>query len=141
VRDLVLPIVKAAITYFSIAAGAGFVMGEIRVTLLVPRLGARVAELIEMPFMLVVIMLAARFSANKFALPTGVVVRLSTGLIALGLLIAAELFFAVALQDLSLGQYIASRDPVSGLVYLLMLALFAALPLVITSLRFGRAQL
>ena len=113
-------------------------MGTIRVPFLVPRLGDRVAELIEMPFMFIVIVLAARFITKRFALPATVLVRLSTGFLALGLLIAAELLLAVALQDRSLGEYMSSRDPVSGSVYLAMLALVAAMPLVITRLRFGR---
>ena len=123
---------KAGIAYFSLAFGAGFVMGAIRVPFLVPRLGERLAELIEMPFMFVVIVLAARFITQRFALPATPWVRLGTGLIALALLLAAELLLAVVLQDRSLGEYVGSRDPVSGTVYLAMLALFAAMPLVIT---------
>jgi len=65
-------------------------------------------------------------------------VRLTTGFLALGLLITAERLLAVALKDRSLGEYVSSRDPVSGSVYVAMLALFAAMPLVITRLRFGR---
>jgi len=137
-NTLRLRTIKAGMAYFSLAFGAGFVMGTIRVPFLVPRLGDRVAELIEMPFMFIVIVLAARFITKRFALPATVLVRLSTGFLALGLLIAAELLLAVALQDRSLGEYISSRDPVSGSVYLAMLALFAAMPLVITRLRFGR---
>ena len=122
--------IKAGMTYFALAFGAGFVMGMIRVPFLVPRLGERVAELIEMPFMLVAIVLAARFVIRRFALPASALVRLGTGVIALGLLLAAELLLAVALQDRSLSDYIASRDPVSGSVYLAMLLLFAAMPLI-----------
>lgn len=113
-------------------------MGTIRVPFLVPRLGERAAELIEMPFMFVVIVLAARFIAKRFALPATLLVRLSTGIFALVLLIAAELLLAVALQDRSPGEYVSSRDPVSGSVYLAMLALFATMPFLITRLRFGR---
>ncbi|MBL8429083.1 MAG: hypothetical protein JNJ95_04220 [Dechloromonas sp.] len=123
--------IKAGTSYFALAFGAGFVMGMIRVPFLVPRLGERIAELIEMPFMLVVIVLAARFVIRRFALPARSLVRLGTGLIALGLLVAAELLLAVALQDRSLGDYIASRDPLSGSVYLAMLILFALMPLIL----------
>lgn len=135
---LCLRTIKAGMAYFSLAFGAGFIMGAIRVPFLVPRLGERSAELIEMPFMLVVIVLAARFITQRFALPAITLVRLSTGLVALALLIAAELMLAVALQDRSLGDYVSSRDPVSGSVYLAMLVLFAAMPLLISRLRFGR---
>ena len=133
-----LPTIKAGIAYFSLVFGAGFVMGAIRVPFLAPRLGERVAELIEMPFMLLVIVVAARFITKRFALPATALVRLGAGLLALGLLIAAELLLAVAVQDRSLGEYVASRDPVSGSVYLAMLALFAAMPLVIMRLRSSR---
>jgi hypothetical protein len=34
----------------------------------------------------------------------------------------------VALQDRSLTQYLGSRDPVSGTVYLALLAVFALMP-------------
>jgi hypothetical protein len=135
---LSLSTLKAGIAYFSLAFGAGFIMGAIRVPFLVPRLGERIAELIEMPFMLVVIVLAARFITQRFALPATTPVRLGAGLLALALLIAAELLLAVALQDRSLGDYVSSRDPVSGSVYLAMLVLFAAMPLLISRLRFGR---
>jgi len=61
-------IIKAGFAYFSLAFGAGFVMGAIRVPFLVPRLGERLAELIEMPFMFIVIVLAARFITKRFGL-------------------------------------------------------------------------
>jgi hypothetical protein len=123
--------IKAGITYFALVFGAGFVLGMIRVPFLVPRLGERVAELVEMPFMLVAILLAAQFIIRRFSLPANVLARLWAGFVALGLLVAAEVLLAVALQDRTLGEYVASRDPGSGSVYLAMLALFAVMPLVL----------
>jgi hypothetical protein len=124
--------IKAGFFYFALVFGAGFIMGAVRVPMLVPRLGERIAELMEMPVMLVVIILSARFISRRFALPATASVRLGTGLIALGLLLAAELLFAALLQGRSLAEYIASRDPVSGSVYLAMLAVFALMPLIIS---------
>jgi len=46
------------------------------------------------------------------------------------LLVAAELLFAVALGHQSVGQYISSRDPVSGGVYLASLVFFGVAPAV-----------
>lgn len=123
--------IKAGIAYFALVFGAGFILGSIRVPFLVPRLGERVAELTEAPFMLIVIVLAARFIVRRFASPATVLVRLSIGAIALGLLLAAEILLAIAIQDRSLGDYVASRDPVSGSVYLALLVIFAVMPLVI----------
>jgi hypothetical protein len=133
-------LIKAALAYFALVFGAGFLLGAIRVPFLVPRLGERVAELIEMPFMFAVIVLSARFITKRFALPRAPSIRLGTGLLALGLLLGAEVVLAVILQGRSLGQYIASRDFVSGSVYLAMLALFALMPLIMARTRSARAS-
>jgi hypothetical protein len=116
-----------ALAYFALVFGAGFVLGIVRVTWLVPRIGERIAELAEMPLMLVVIMLAARWVVRRFALRARSA-SLATGITAVVLLLLAEFTFAVTLQARSLGDYIASRDPVSGGVYLAMLLLMALLP-------------
>ena len=126
--------IKAGITYFVLVFGVGFVLGVIRVTLLVPRLGERTAELIEMPFMFVAIVVSARLIIWRFRLPVSAMVRLGAGCLALGLLVGAEVLLAVALQERTLGEYVASRDPVSGGVYLAMLVLFAVMPLVLARL-------
>ncbi|WP_374503160.1 hypothetical protein [Zoogloea sp.] len=123
--------IKAGMAYFALVFGAGFVLGALRVPFLVPRLGERMAELIEMPFMLVVMVMAARFIVRRFGLPGTAPSRLGVGLLALALLLGAEVLLAVMLQDRTLGEYVASRDPVSGTVYLAMLALFAAMPLLL----------
>lgn len=91
--------IKAGVTYFALVFGAGFVLGALRVPFLVPRLGERLAELIEMPFMLLVIVWAARFITQKFALPARMHLRLGVGVLALGLLLGAEFLFAAVLQD------------------------------------------
>jgi len=125
---------KAGTAYFALVMGAGFVMGVIRVPLLVPRLGERMAELIEMPFMFVIIVLAARFITRRFALDTGAPIRLGAGFLALLLSVTTELLLAVVLQARPLSEYIASRDPVSGGVYLAMLLLFALMPFILARL-------
>lgn len=122
---------KAGLAYFALVFGAGFVLGSIRVPLLVPRFGERVAELVEMPIMFVLIVASARFIVRRFSLPGDTAARLGAGFLALALLLAAEVLLAVALQERTLGEYVASRDPVSGTVYLAMLALFAVMPLVL----------
>jgi uncharacterized membrane protein (DUF485 family) len=121
-------ILKACLVYFSLVFLAGFAMGLVRVPLLVPRLGVRLAEVLEMPLMLVVIVCSARYVVHRYA-PLACYSRLFIGLAALLLLAVTELLFASLLQDLSPAQYVASRDPVSGSVYLGMLALFAAMPI------------
>ena len=132
---------RAALAYFALVFGAGFILGSIRVSFLVPRLGERIAELIEMPFMLVVIVFAARFIVKRFSLPTAAPLRLSVGIVALALLLIAEILLNVALQRQTLDAYIASRDPVSGSVYLVMLMLFAVMPLILVRVQVVLARL
>ena len=134
---LPLRTIQAGIAYFTLVFGAGFILGLVRVPFRVPRLGERVAELIEMPFRFVVIWMSARFITKRFNLPANVMARLGAGFLALGLLVAAEVLLAVALQNRTLAEYVVSRDPVSGTVYLAMLALFAAMPLILARIPSG----
>ena len=119
-------VLRASAFYFALVFGAGFLLGSIRIPFLVPRLGERVAELLEAPVMLIVIFFASRHVVRRFALATDV--SIAVGLLALVLLLAAELVLAVAISGRSISGYISSRDPVSGSVYLASVLLYAALP-------------
>jgi len=118
-------ILRAGAVYFAVVFGAGFVLGTIRLIWVVPRLGERTAELIEAPVMLAITILAARWAVGRRAVPAVALQRLGMGLIGLGLLLVAELVVVVLVRGLTLSQYIASRDIVSGTVYLVLLAVFA----------------
>ena len=118
---------KAGLVYFALVFAAGFLLGLVRVPLLVPRLGVRFAELLEMPLMLLVIVCSARYVVRRYR-PLSRPSCLLVGVVALSLLAATELLFAALLQGQTPAQYVASRDPVSGAVYLAMLLLFAAMP-------------
>ena len=131
---------KPAVAYFALVLGTGFALGTIRVPLLVPRLGERYAELLEMPIMFVAIVVAARYVIRRFALPADVSVRLQVGFAALAMSVVAELLLATVLQSRSLTQFIASRDPVSGSVYLVMLLVFALMPAMHARVRGGYAR-
>ena len=126
---------KPAVLYFVLVLGTGFALGIIRVPFLVPRLGERYAELLEMPFMFVAIVLAARYVVRRFDLPASLSVRLQVGFAALAMSVLAELLLTTVLQGRSLVQFIASRDPVSGSVYLVMLLLFALMPSILARMR------
>jgi hypothetical protein len=79
------------------------------------------------------------FVVHRFDLPANLSVRLQVGFAALAMSIVAELLLAAALQGSSVAQYIASRDPVSGSVYLCVLLLFALMPSILARLNSGRA--
>lgn len=126
-------VLRAGFTYFAMVFGAGFLLGMVRVPFLVPRVGERTAELLEMPVMFVVILLAARFLVRRFQLAASLSESGAAGIIGLALLVGAELSLALLLQEQSLASYIASRDPVSGSVYLVMLGVYAVMPMLVAS--------
>jgi hypothetical protein len=97
-RQPVMQVVKAGAVYFALVFGAGFVLGTIRTLWVVPRFGTRMAELMEMPIMLAVTIVAARWTVLCLSVP--------------------------------IKEYFATRDPVSGAAYYLLLIVFAVMPLV-----------
>lgn len=129
-----------AAKYFAIVFSAGFMLGMVRVPLLVPHLGERVAELIEMPFMIAVIYFSARYLVRRDASRLGEGSWALVGVIALLLLLAAEMGTVLALQSRNISEYFASRDPVSGSVYLISLALYALMPLILVRSQTRRSR-
>lgn len=119
---------RAAAAYFGIVFATGFALGMLRVPLLVARIGERWAELAEMPLMGVAIFLAAGYVLRRHGACVDARGRVLVGAGALALMLLAELLLAVVLAGRGIGDYLASRDPVSGTVYLGMLLLFAAMP-------------
>jgi hypothetical protein len=100
----------------------------IRIPFLVPRIGERWAELAEMPIMAMVIYLAAGVILRRFPEIGSPRRSLIAGLLALALMVAAELALASVVQGMPLMEFIASRDVVSGSVYLVVLLVFAVMP-------------
>ena len=119
---------KVAFFYFFAVFGVGFVLGIFRVLLLVPRLGTRTAELIEMPLMMLATLFAARWAVLYFDAARKAPLRM--GLTALSLLVAAELGLG-RLRGLTLADYVLTRDPVSGSAYFVALALFGLMPFLV----------
>lgn len=130
-HNLVMQILKAGVLYFMLVFGAGFVLGPIRLLWVVPRYGTRMAELMEVPVMFVVTLVAARWIVRRFALPFTKFSRLGTGCVGLSLMLVAEFTLVLSLRGLSVREYLASRDPVSGTAYYVMLGVFAIMPLLV----------
>jgi hypothetical protein len=122
---------KAGVFYFALVFAAGFVLGTIRTLWIVPRVGARTAELMETPIMFAVTVLAARWVARRLLLPPTVATRLGFGFVALGLLLITEFTVVLWLRGLTIREYLAGRDPVAGTAYLIMLVVFALMPLLV----------
>ena len=124
-----IQVLKVSALYFTGVFAVGFLLGAIRTLWVVPELGARVAELIEAPIMLLVVILAARTIVRRHAELPRWGQWLAVGLVALALLLVVEFTVVLRLRDLSLSEYFATRDSVSGTVYYVLLGAFAVMPL------------
>ena len=121
----------AAAVYFALVFGTGFVLGTLRVLLVVPLVGTRAAELIEMPMMLLATVLAARRVVRRFCRGFGAGKRLGVGLFAVAGVLTADLGVGMGLRGMTFAEVFTDRDPVSGSVYYGLLALFAVMPWVV----------
>jgi hypothetical protein len=120
---------KAGVVYFALVFAAGFVLGTTRTLWAVPRLGVRTAELTEMPIMFGISVLAARWVVRHVQVSPLRSKRLAMGCIALGLMLAAEFTLGLWIRGMTIREYFAARDPVSGAVYFIALGAFAVIPI------------
>jgi hypothetical protein len=120
---------RAAMVYFGVVFAAGFVFGTIRTLLLVPRIGALPAVLVEAPLILIVSWLVCDRVLAHWSVPPQWPWRLLMGVVAFALLIAAEMALARVLSGSSPAQFLATYATAAAQVGLLAQLLFAALPL------------
>ena len=125
-----MAILKSALLYFALVFGAGFLLVAVRVLVVVPKVGVRTAELVESPMMLAVTIFAARWIVERRPEPAAA--ELAVGILALGCLVMAEIVLGIWLRGKTIRSYFSDRDPVSGTVYFLLLALFAIMPFLFT---------
>jgi hypothetical protein len=116
------------ILYFALVFLAGFLLGTIRVLFIVPVIGVRSAELLEIPIMLAVLVIAARFIVSKTDASTTPLAHLAIGVLALCVLLLFEFTLVPWLQGMTIHEAIASKDPVSGSAYAISLVLFMLMP-------------
>ncbi len=127
-----MKVLKTGVIYFTLIFGTGFVLGLIRILWVVPRLSARAAEQLETPITLGVIFFTAGWIVRHYSLPPNPIIRLGVGFLALGLLLIVEFMVVLWLQGITISEYIANRDPVSGTVYAFSLVIFAIMPLIVS---------
>jgi len=122
---------KAGALYFTLAFAAGWVLGPIRELWVIPRLGRTIGLLLEAPMMLVVVFAAARWTMRRLAVPYAVTTRLAIGLVARGMLLVAEAMGVLWVRRLSVPEYLATLSPVTAGVFLLLLLVFAGMPVLV----------
>ena len=103
----------------------------------VPRFGRLTGVLVEAVIMLIAMAVSARWVIRRFHVKATFGSTISMGLVALGILVPAELVGVVWVRGFSLTEYLASFATAPGLVSLLMFLLFAAMPTI--AARAGRS--
>lgn len=124
----ILVSMQAGIKYASMVFAVGFLLGSIRVPFLVPRIGQRNAELLEMPLMALVIIHSAHHIVHRYAMAGKPLLRMITGLVGLSMLLGVELSVNYFIFGRTLREYFVIRDSVSGPAYFALLGLFALMP-------------
>lgn len=118
----------AALLYFAVVFGVGFVLGPIRVLRLEPRFGQTIAVACESPFHLVAMAVAARWLPAAMRLPRKLKWLALMGLGALALQQAADIVVGIALRGSGPAAHLAYFATPAGLIYAGLLLLFAAMP-------------
>ena len=131
-------IIAAALFYMLIVYAAGFALGTMRVLLVEPRVGEIVATLCEAPFLLSVMVLAARRVPPMLSLPKKAGPLAAVGVGALLLQQFTDLAFAALVRGIAPAEQIAHFTTVPGLIYLALLVAFAAMPVLANAPR-GRS--
>jgi pimeloyl-ACP methyl ester carboxylesterase len=120
---------KAAIVYFLLVFAAGFVLGTFRTLILVPIVGDLLAVTIELPVMLIISWFACSWAMPRFAVPNLASDRLTMGISAFLLLMAAEVLVSTTLAGRDLAEHFALSTSLPVIVGLFGQIMFALFPL------------
>ena len=122
---------KAASAYFGCVFAVGFVLGPIRELWVIPRMGRVPALLIEGTLMLGVSVFFARIVVRHFSVPKCRATRLVVGVVAFGLLQAAEMLLAFWLRLQNPVEYLVAFWSVPGAISLVAQLAFGAIPVIV----------
>ena len=123
--------IKAGILYFLLVFAAGWVLGPLREFWLIPLVGQRAGLLTEVPFMVLAMIAAARWTIRKLGVPNAITARGIMGVVALGLLLIAEAMGVRWARRLSWEAYLARFDFITGSITVLSVLLYAAMPMLV----------
>jgi hypothetical protein len=128
-------IMKAGAIYFSCVFAVGWMLGPIREVWAVPHFGRTIATLLESPFMLAAMIIAASWITRRFHVSSAPAARVGVGVVALGFLVIADCIGAQWVRGISIKEYLASFAPAPGLISLTMFLLFAVMPMLVSRSR------
>jgi hypothetical protein len=122
-------IIKAGIIYSILVFLVGSLLGTIRELYLVPRFGPDLAVLIELPVILAISWNACGIVLRHVPVPAAVGPRLVMGIVALGLLLLAEMALATIGFGQTMTTVVAQYATAPGAVGLAGQVLFGLIPI------------
>lgn len=128
--------IRVGFLYFVAVFAIGFLLGTLRVLVLIPRLGELVSTFIELPILLSAAWLISDFLTTRFNVPYQWWVRLNMGIVAFGILMAAELGLSVWLFGSTVQEHFAAYQSLPKTIGLAGQAVFALIPL----LQMGKSE-
>jgi len=124
-------VLKAGTIYFLVVVGTEFVLEVIHLQVVALHVGERLAEMLEIPNVLLATIIGARWIVDRFTLPPLPGIRLGVGLVALMLLLIAEGTVILPLHGLTVREYFATRDSVVGVAPLGALGVLTVMPFLV----------
>jgi hypothetical protein len=121
--------IRAGSLYFLVVFSVGFLLGTIRVLVMIPRLGELISTLIELPIILSTAWIVCNLLVTRCHLPPQWQARLTMGGVAFALLMMAELGLAVWLFDETVQEHLASYLWLPKTIGLAGQVTFASFPL------------
>ncbi len=115
-----------------IVFGIGFLLGTIRIFLLLPWIGETAAVALELPVMLLASWMVAGTIVRRQKIPAELGVRAGMGLVAFGCLQAMEVLLSVLVFGNTLADHVTHFTTLAGALGLGGQVMFAAMPLLVT---------
>jgi hypothetical protein len=113
----------------------GFLLGTVRVLLIMPMAGELAATLIELPLMLAAGFFTCRWIVRRWKVPAQSIVRLLMGLAFLLLLLALEMLLGLTLIGRSWAEQVSALRSTAGLAGLAAQIVSATFPLLVGAAR------
>lgn len=121
-------ITQAIFLYFGMVFGVGFLLGPIRVLWLEPRFGPIIATACEAPFLLIAMLIAARWVPRVLNIRRDQKTLVLVGTGSLALLQIADFTVGFWLRGITPTEQFAQLLTRQGNIYAALLALFAIMP-------------
>lgn len=121
--------IMAGLAYFGCVFAVGFVLGVLRIVVVVPAMGATAAVALELPIILTLAWLICRWLTHRFEVAARLSPRAMMGALAFILLMAGEVAISLLLADRSLLEHLQLYRESSHLLGLTGQIAFALFPI------------